>query len=219
VNPEWTPVALSAQEMVNCVDGSDCNGGYAYDVYRYANQHGANHGSCLQYDANNHYDTDPTTKKTTCEAINQCRVCSGAVPATGKDLTKNCVAPTTNTKYYTSKYSEFAGVDKMKAEIFANGPISCAVEATPEFDVYTGGIYSQKIQFPETNHIIAVVGWGTDKTTGEEFWWGRNSWGTYWGENGYFQMKMYADNLAIETDCTSGMPSYTPVVPFEATLE
>jgi cathepsin X len=93
---------------------------------------------------------------------------------------------TDQAKYYATHVRSFAGADEMKQEIYSNGPISCAVEATPEFDSYTGGIYSQHIQFPETNHIIAVVGWGTDKETGEEFWWGRNSWGTYWGEQGFF---------------------------------
>ena len=96
----------------------------------------------------------------------------------------------------------------MKKEIYKNGPISCAIFATQEFDDYQGGyVYSQKLNTYNTNHIIAVVGWGHD-ADGTEFWWGRNSWGTYWGEHGYFQMKIYEGNLWIESDCTSGLPSY-----------
>jgi hypothetical protein len=30
----------------------------------------------------------------------------------------------------------------MKAEIFARGPIACAIDATQEFEEYTGGIFS-----------------------------------------------------------------------------
>lgn len=93
----------------------------------------------------------------------------------------------------------------MKNEIYKHGPISCAVEATLEFDNYTGGIFSQKVDPHNTNHIIAVVGWGVTDL-GEEYWIGRNSWGSYWGDNGYFYMKMYSDNLNIESDCTSGFP-------------
>jgi len=60
------------------------------------------------------------------------------------------------------------------------------------------------------NHEIAIVGWGMDKDTDTDYWIGRNSWGTYWGEHGFFRIKMHSDNLAIETDCTAGLPSYTP---------
>jgi cathepsin X len=56
-----------------------------------------------------------------------------------------------------------------------------------------------------------VVGWGTDEATGQEYWIGRNSWGTFWGDYGFFYMPIGTEtNLGIETDCTAGIPSYTP---------
>ena len=33
---------------------------------------------------------------------------------------------------------------------------------------------------------------------------GRNSWGTYWGEAGFFRIRMHKHNLGIEKDCTWG---------------
>lgn len=93
----------------------------------------------------------------------------------------------------------------MKAEIFARGPISCGIFVTNEFEDYQGGIYSQKTVFNLINHEISIVGWGVSKE-GVEYWIGRNSWGTYWGEYGYFKIQMHSENLGVETDCSFGVP-------------
>lgn len=77
----------------------------------------------------------------------------------------------------------------MKAEIYTRGPISCSIEATKLFDAYTGGIFSQELLIVKANHEISVVGWGIEN--GIEYWIGRNSWGTYWGDYGFFKIKMH----------------------------
>lgn len=98
----------------------------------------------------------------------------------------------------------------MKSELYKNGPISCGIQATNTFEQdYYGGIYKEYIAKPELNHEISIVGWGTSKDTGEEYWVGRNSWGTYWGEAGFFRMATGRHGLGIENDCTAGIPSFT----------
>lgn len=96
----------------------------------------------------------------------------------------------------------------MKKHIYQDGPISCGIQATPNLENnYTGGVYKEYIQLPQLNHEIAVVGWGVDKDSGEEFWKVRNSWGTYWGINGFMKLStniLY--DLGINMDCSYGIP-------------
>ena len=197
---ELAPVALSAQVIVNCQAGGSCNGGDPSAVYDYAYNTGIPHASCEQYVAAN-------LNKDSCDPIDICRDCVPPVPNKGEHLLENCRA-VDHKKYYASDYSSFSGIHAMKTELAAYGPIGCGIQATPEFEKYDGkGVYSQKIDWPQINHEIAVVGWGKNEA-GEEYWIGRNSWGTYWGDNGFFYIKMGADNLGIENDCTSAIPSY-----------
>ncbi len=103
-----------------------------------------------------------------------------------------------------SEYGKVSGVDKMKSEIYARGPIACSIDATEKLEEYTGGIFSQYKLLPLSNHIISVVGWGVEN--GTEFWIVRNSWGTYWGEYGFFRIKMHEDNLGINNACSWAVP-------------
>jgi len=83
----------------------------------------------------------------------------------------------------------------------------CGVHVTDKFVAYSGGIFEQVFD-PLVfllDHELAVVGWGTDEK-GEEYWVGRNSWGSYWGEQGFFRIKMHKANLGIELQCSFATP-------------
>jgi len=41
---------------------------------------------------------------------------------------------------------------------------------------------------------------------GVDYWIGRNSWGTYWGENGWFKLKK--GTLRMEEDCWAALPVF-----------
>jgi len=167
-------------------------------VYKYGYDKGIPEDSCQNYQAKN-----PNLEL--CLPIQQCKTCIPPPPPAGKDYDFLCSAITEYKHWRISKYGAVAGIEDMKKEIYANGPIGCGIMATDNFLKYTGGIYSENAGPIEINHEISVVGWGVDDN-GVEFWWGRNSWGTYWGEYGYFQMKMGSDNLGIETNCDWGIP-------------
>lgn len=196
-----TPIDLNAQVMINCEAGGDCNGGDPSGVYEYAFETGIPDSSCEQYTATN-------LGKSSCGPMDICKDCRGPPPAEGDDGQANCWAVDYK-KYYVSDYYSVSGADKMKAELFKYGPISCGIMVTDGFEKYTGGIYSEVNSWPMINHEIAVVGWGLDEATKTEYWIGRNSWGSYWGDFGFFKMEMHKNNLAIETDCSAGIPSFT----------
>lgn len=121
-----SPVALDAQMVVNCYAGGSCNGGDPAQVYEFAMTDGLVHGSCMNYVAYNDVDSS-------CDAIDVCRDCTGPAPAMGDDGLENCTAVTPNKRYYVSEYYKVKGADQMKAEL-QNGPISCGIHATDNFD-------------------------------------------------------------------------------------
>lgn len=193
-----TPVGLDAQVMINCNIGGTCDGGNPKGVYEYAHTTGIPHSSCEQYTALNLSDR-------ACEAIDVCRDCTWPPPAEGDSGLEGCTAVDYH-HYYIGDHYGVHGADQMKAEIYANGPISCGIDATDGLDAYTGGIYSEHKKIPMINHEISVTGYGVED--GQEFWIVRNSWGHYWGEQGFFRIQMHENNLAIERNCLAGIPTY-----------
>jgi len=55
--------------------------------------------------------------------------------------------------------------------------------------------------------VVTVNGWGEED--GVKYWNVRNSWGTYWGENGTFRLIRGVNNLGIEADCSWAVPKDT----------
>merc|ERR1711871_150208 len=99
-------------------------------------------------------------------------------------------------------YGSIKGKDAMMKEIYNRGPIACNVAADYILN-YTTGIATHTAT--ETDHTISVVGWNTDPQEGL-YWIVRNSWGEYWGEQGFFNVKSGA--LAMEQDvCNWAVPA------------
>merc|ERR1712139_489309 len=83
----------------------------------------------------------------------------------------------------------------MMKEIYNRGPIACGIDAN-HLRTYTSGVVTKKGEM--VDHVISVVGWGTDAEEGK-YWIIRNSWGEYWGELGYVKVKFGA--LLVEDQC------------------
>jgi C1A family cysteine protease len=72
------------------------------------------------------------------------------------------------------------------AAAVAEGPVSVAIDASGLFfQLYHGGIMKHFCG-QSLDHGVLVVGYGTEKNT--DYWILKNSWGTIWGEHGYFRI-------------------------------
>lgn len=192
-NKTFPDVALSVQAVINCGAGGSCEGGDPGGVYEWAHDHGIPEESCRNYEAK-----DPDNFK--CSDI---QVCENCFPSS--DGSANCTAVTNYKNWKVSDFGGVSGAENMKKAIYANGPLACGIDATDKFEQYTGGIFSQTLVLPMVNHIISVLGWGV-ASDGTEYWIGRNSWGEFWGELGFFQIQMHKHNLAIESGCNWAIP-------------
>jgi C1A family cysteine protease len=78
----------------------------------------------------------------------------------------------------------------MKWELAHHGPIITCIHVRDDFYSYTGGIYRYTWGESRGGHMIALVGYNED----EQYWIGKNSWGTDWGEVGWFRIA-YGDSM------------------------
>ena len=105
----------------------------------------------------------------------------------------------------------------MMSELYQRGPIVCSISTPDDFTYeYRYGVYidtAVNATRDDIDHDVEVVGWGTEEgENGEDdldFWVVRNSWGTFWGELGFFRVQRGVNALYIEDgDCWYAQPEH-----------
>ena len=151
-------------------------------------EYGIPEDTCQQYKA----------RDDVCDADNVCRNCAPPPPPEA-----DTCWPVPDDKYtlhYITEYGRVRGEKAMRHEIFARGPIACEIDSGP-LESYEGGVLEMPPDYePTINHIISVAGWG-ETEEGQKYWIVRNSWGTYWGEGGWFRIRRGTNELFIEENC------------------
>jgi cathepsin X len=161
-------VIPSVQALINCGNAGTCNGGNSNSANRWVHENGIPDVTCQQYQA----------KNMECTKMNTCMNCD--------PNTKECYAIEKYPTITVTEYGHAKGDEAIMNEIYARGPVSAYINANC-IEEYTGGIAPYDNCNPRvTNHAIQLNGWGTEN--GTDYWIGRNSWGTYWGEHGFFRI-------------------------------
>jgi len=97
----------------------------------------------------------------------------------------------------TNSPTDYTKVGNTVADIKTaiNGqPVSIAIDASQNvFQYYTGGVITDAAACGTSlDHAVVAVGYGTDTTTGVNYFMVRNSWGTSWGVNGFVYLEQTA---------------------------
>ncbi|KAM9955469.1 hypothetical protein ACTFIW_010465 [Dictyostelium discoideum] len=181
-------VNVAPQHLIDCNGGGTCDGGDPGDAFAFINENGIVDETCKPYQAQNLPDE-----------------CSPACKTCNPDGT--CQAIPVHTNITVTEYGSVRGAKDMMAEIYARGPIACSIDATSKLEAYTSGIFKEFKLDPLPNHIISIIGWGVQDST--PYWIVRNSWGSYYGEGGFFNIVQGSlfENLGIELDCNWAVPS------------
>ncbi|CAL8361633.1 unnamed protein product [Merluccius merluccius] len=183
-NNSQAPI-LSPQQVVSCSHYSQgCDGGFPYLIGKYVQDFGVVEESCLPYEGE----------------VTLCRI------------------PRSCGRLYTAEYSYVGGYyggcseAAMMQELLYNGPFAVSFEVYPDFRYYKGGIYHHTglldatDPFELTNHAVLLVGYGRCNKTGQKYWVVKNSWGTAWGEKGFFRIRRGTDECAIESIGVGAIP-------------
>ena len=80
------------------------------------------------------------------------------------------------------------------------GPVSVSVDASG-WHHYSGGLFTGPCEDSLPHHAVLAVGYGTDDN-GVKYWLIKNSWGTKWGMDGFFQIERDVNMCGI-AQCNS----------------
>lgn len=149
---------LSEQIVISCSGAGACDGGWAYKASDFLKNTGTSLEGCYPYTASN----------------------------------GNCHSACANWWNSTFKFESWsyvvnggnASVTAVKNAIYTTGPVVARMRVYEDFQHYHSGVYSYLLGNYISDHSVLVVGW--DDLNNAFIC--KNSWGTDWGESGFFRI-------------------------------
>lgn len=156
-------VILSPEDLVSC-DNTDygCGGGYMENAWEYLENSGIVSDDCFPYTAGSGVEAPCASSCVNGEPFTKYKCQTGSI-----------VHPQTP--------------EEIKSELYAHGPMEGAFTVYEDFFSYKSGVYHHVSGGIAGGHAIKVLGYGTQD--GMDYWLCANSWGSGWGESGYFKIK------------------------------
>jgi hypothetical protein len=163
-------VSFSEQQLVDCDYGlrlnHGCNGGLMDSAFSWISSNG---GLCTESD----YPYVSGTTKTNGDCKKTCSLVSGSKIVSYTDVTPNS--------------------DSAMMTALAQQPVSVAIEADQRaFQLYSGGVFSESCG-TNLDHGVLLVGYGTDSSSGLDYYILKNSWDVSWGSSGFMYLGRNVD--------------------------
>ncbi|KAL8449023.1 hypothetical protein Emed_003375 [Eimeria media] len=227
---------LSPQSVLSCsFYNQGCNGGFPYLVGKHAAELGVLEEGCMPYAA-----SDELRCPSSSHEKNDAADSSSAAFLTTTSEAGTCYAG--ERRWFAKDYGyvggcyecgHCAGEENIKAEIYANGPVTAAFDAPASLFSYESGVYDTEDSpharvcdtpgntgapnglngWEFTNHAVNIVGWGETEATADapaqKYWIVRNTWGSKWGNHGYFLLARGKNAGGIESQVSFIDPDFS----------
>ncbi|CAO4378618.1 unnamed protein product [Caenorhabditis nigoni] len=187
---------ISPMDMVDCCGahcGYGCDGGYSIRALQWWVSDGVVTGGDYQGDG--------------CKPYPFCST-AGCPDAVTSECALSCQSKY-NKEYAKDKnfgsYAYYVGttIHAIQTEIMTNGPVEASFKVYEDFYKYKSGVYKYTAGKMLGGHAIKIIGWGTEN--GTAYWLIANSWGTNWGEKGFFKIRRGVNECGIEGNVVAGL--------------
>jgi putative hemolysin len=201
---------LSEQYLVSDCSGSGtCCGGYKAGALEYIRDYGIPDESCMSYADGGGCSCEGGS----CDSNCAYRIGDSCSDRTCSDRCENWAD---RREYIAS--TGYVSTDRqiIKQALVDTGPLAVSMGIGSSYGgSFDGDIYRCTID-TGTNHAVAIVGY--DDAGG--YWWVRNSWGTSWGDGGYFKLgygECYVERYVYYAD--AGFPDVGPLEHHSHTID
>ncbi|EES99155.1 Cathepsin B precursor [Giardia duodenalis ATCC 50581] len=169
-------VLYSQQHLISCsTENFGCSGGDFFPTWSFLTQTGATTAECVKYV--DYGSSVAAACPTTCDDGSQIQF------------------------YKAHGYGQLSkSVPAIMQMLVSGGPVQTMIVVYADLLYYAGGVYRHTYG-PISNglHALEMVGYGTTDD-GTDYWTIKNSWGSDWGEDGYFRIVRGVNECRIEDE-------------------